>query len=881
MRPRHLALAAAMLASVALLPLSDATAQIADPALSTATVAPGLIRAAWADMGPGMYESLADQGHPIAVTIVDTGGNPLPGVDPSRITLGVQGAGVSDLVYCATLTADAPTDVNGETTISGHFEAAGTIGTDALAVLLDGVPLGDSPLPLTLVQPDAATPGRIDLLDARALGAAIEAQFGGTYTPELDIDRDGYVTTPDYTLLGSAMTASCPTLNPPYVSTPLATASLYFDSAATVTQQDVALHDYFYLYLFVDGADPHAVDGIEFSIPALAGPDILVVGVEWQAPAYEYYGDGESTYMVMFADAFVSAHRHVATLRCILRSPVVGLNLTLEGLPAEVSSFGPSASAGWVSHDSSELYEFVNTTGVIINPVTGVLWSGFEHEALDGASLNDLGDRLDLSSLGSMFMGIGGAGGAGGSGADGSYQEFMSQLSGPNLPDGAFVQWDWEDANGLPAVQLRGDVKAAGFDMDLDMGGLNSGPPELILRAQGQVVEQRQGYSGLWRVPDGLPDTQRVLYQDGEVEFWQGWTNGTQVTLDDKTLHFANEIVLRSNTGATVPRNWLKNLRMSGDQLPAVQIGNEGIQRFDLVMAASQNLLYLSEDPILFLVVEDPASPAQVTFSSTNGLPVRIQGYPPPWPPNATPTMVYHFEDSSSPQAPGLGLTLTDLGGPVSIDLDLSEQQTNTYQVTALLGGNVVDQYVMSGASVGTAQSWNGIRMIDGGELVMMWGQPTMVDLTPPPGTVPRQGLVELDELRMLPFQGLAMPDGLRATMTMTGTARYAYIGGPLPTAAPSAGRGALALYANVPNPFNPSTELRFRLAAPGEVNLSIYDLRGRRVATVLHEWRDAGPGSVTWDGRDHAGQTVASGVYHAVLRAGGEVRSRKISLVK
>ena len=281
----------------------------------------------------------------------------------------------------------------------------------------------------------------------------------------------------------------------------------------------------------------------------------------------------------------------------------------------------------------------------------------------------------------------------------------------------------------------------------------------------------------------------------------QEWTNGILVTLDDQSVHFADEITLRTNTGGTVPAGWVHELRMAGDQLPPIELADAGLQRFDVVLTGADNLLYENLGPILFLIREDEGAPAQADFRATDGTPVLIQGYPPPWPPIATPTLNYRFEHSEQPQDPAVELTLTDTGTGVEIDLDLSEQQTTAFQVTALLDGKVVDQYVTSGSFVGTAQEWNRARYLTGNEVVMEWPVPVSVDLAPPPGAAPRQGLVELDELRMLPLQPLAMPDGLFARVTFTGTRGYAYTGPLMPTAAPSADRGTLRLEANVPNP--------------------------------------------------------------------------------
>ena len=70
------------------------------------------------------------------------------------------------------------------------------------------------------------------------------------------------------------------------------------------------------------------------------------------------------------------------------------------------------------------------------------------------------------------------------------------------------------------------------------------------------------------------------------------------------------------------------------------------------------------------------------------------------------------------------------------------------------------------------------------------------------------------------------------------------------------------ALLGNVPNPFNPTTTVRFALAETGHVTVSVYDIQGRRVCVLADEPRDAGMHQVQWNGRDHAGRSCASGVY-------------------
>ena len=91
-------------------------------------------------------------------------------------------------------------------------------------------------------------------------------------------------------------------------------------------------------------------------------------------------------------------------------------------------------------------------------------------------------------------------------------------------------------------------------------------------------------------------------------------------------------------------------------------------------------------------------------------------------------------------------------------------------------------------------------------------------------------------------------------------------------------------LHAPVPNPFNPRTTLEFDLARPGQVSLSLYDLKGRRVAHLLDgESLPQGRHQATWSGIDLRGQRVASGVYFATLSIDDKVVSpvRRLVLLK
>lgn len=90
-----------------------------------------------------------------------------------------------------------------------------------------------------------------------------------------------------------------------------------------------------------------------------------------------------------------------------------------------------------------------------------------------------------------------------------------------------------------------------------------------------------------------------------------------------------------------------------------------------------------------------------------------------------------------------------------------------------------------------------------------------------------------------------------------------------------------LTLGAPQPNPFRAQTVILYALPDAGEVRAAIYDLLGRRVATLVDDRREAGPHHLSWNGEADNGTAVASGVYFIRLRAGGERRTRKLVRVQ
>lgn len=98
--------------------------------------------------------------------------------------------------------------------------------------------------------------------------------------------------------------------------------------------------------------------------------------------------------------------------------------------------------------------------------------------------------------------------------------------------------------------------------------------------------------------------------------------------------------------------------------------------------------------------------------------------------------------------------------------------------------------------------------------------------------------------------------------------------------APPRAVQGSLAVDA-APNPFNPRTTISFRTPTQGSVRLTIRDMRGATVRTLVTDSRPAGDYAVDWDGLDERGGAVASGIYLACLEAGDSRSTIRVALLR
>lgn len=88
-------------------------------------------------------------------------------------------------------------------------------------------------------------------------------------------------------------------------------------------------------------------------------------------------------------------------------------------------------------------------------------------------------------------------------------------------------------------------------------------------------------------------------------------------------------------------------------------------------------------------------------------------------------------------------------------------------------------------------------------------------------------------------------------------------------------------LLQNFPNPFNMETEIQYTLEAEGDVTLSLFDLLGREVNTLVNQWQPPGRYSVKWRGENRSGKQMPSGVYIVQLKKAEVVQIRKMVMIK
>ena len=128
---------------------------------------------------------------------------------------------------------------------------------------------------------------------------------------------------------------------------------------------------------------------------------------------------------------------------------------------------------------------------------------------------------------------------------------------------------------------------------------------------------------------------------------------------------------------------------------------------------------------------------------------------------------------------------------------------------------------------------------------------------------------------------GQPTPTGI---LTGAGEILYAGFWGPSSALTPADNPEAPLvnmLFQNYPNPFNPTTAIDYSVAATCFVEITIYDVGGRRIKTLVNETREPGLHKALWDGRNDRGAPAATGLYFYRARIGEYSRVRKMVILR
>jgi hypothetical protein len=85
----------------------------------------------------------------------------------------------------------------------------------------------------------------------------------------------------------------------------------------------------------------------------------------------------------------------------------------------------------------------------------------------------------------------------------------------------------------------------------------------------------------------------------------------------------------------------------------------------------------------------------------------------------------------------------------------------------------------------------------------------------------------------------------------------------------------------NYPNPFNPKTSIQFNLPEDTNIDLSIFNVKGQKIKTLISDNYAEGTHKIEWNGSDDSGKAVSSGIYYYRLKTGSKIESRKMILLK
>ena len=92
---------------------------------------------------------------------------------------------------------------------------------------------------------------------------------------------------------------------------------------------------------------------------------------------------------------------------------------------------------------------------------------------------------------------------------------------------------------------------------------------------------------------------------------------------------------------------------------------------------------------------------------------------------------------------------------------------------------------------------------------------------------------------------------------------------------------GNSALHQNYPNPFNPTTQIKYDLPEDAMVSITIYDIMGRSIKSLVNSQQTAGYRSIQWNATNNLGEPVSAGMYIYMIHAGDFRQTKKMVLLK